>query len=245
MKIIIPFKKEVVFKDNINEVTSISLEETLSISEDILKGNFLITGEYLISDNSKSVLPFNLDLPLAVALDEEYDTTSAICDIDDFYYEIINNQKLSISIDICVDRLKKKELVDMNKQVDNINDDENKKILDKIEDPEIREGLENLERCIDLEDIEYETKDEKKEKIEIRKDIMQNSFESDKEIKTLFSDIQKEEYISYTIYIVRENDNIDEIATKYNVDIEELKEYNDLSELKIGDKIIIPYKCEN
>lgn len=245
MKIIIPFKKEVVFKDNISEVTSISLEETLSINEDILKGNFLITGEYLISDNSKSVLPFNLDLPLAVALDEEYDTTSAICDIDDFYYEIVNNQKLAISIDICVDKLKKKELVDINKQIDNMDTEENKSDIEKINDMEIKEELKNLDRCIDLDDLEYEESEEKQEKTENRKDIMQNSFEGEKEIKSLFSDMQKEEYISYTIYIVRENDNIDEIATKYNTDIEILKEYNDINELKIGDKIIIPNKCEN
>ena len=246
MKIIIPFKKEVVFKDNISEITSISLEETLSINEDILKGNFLITGEYLISDNSKSVLPFNLDLPLAIALDYEYDTKSAVCDIDDFYYEIINNQKLAISIDVCIDKLKKKELVDINKKVDNMDLELTRSNNSEINDEVIKEEIENLDRCIDLEDdMEFETKTKMQEKNEQKKEIIQNNFESEKEIKSLFSDMEKEEYISYTIYIVRENDNIDEIINKYNIDIETLKEYNDINELKIGDKIIIPTKCEN
>ena len=53
------------------------------------------------------------------------------------------------------------------------------------------------------------------------------------------------EYISYDIYIIREGDTVDSIVTKYNIDIESLKEYNDISDLKIGDKIIIPNKCEN
>lgn len=236
MKIIIPFKKEVVFKETISEVTSISLEETLSINKDILKGNFLITGEYLVSDNSKTVLPFNLDLPLAIALDEEYDTKSAICDIDDFYYEIVNNQKLAISIDICVDKLKKKEMVDINNKVDNLKE-ENRNDIDKINDKTIKEQLENLERCVDLDDAEYS-----KEDSYIKKDNIISSFEGEKEIKSLFNGMQQEQYLSYTIYIVRENDNIDEIMEKYNVDIETLREYNNINELKIGDKIIIPNK---
>ena len=37
MKNIIPFKKDVIFKTNISEVTSISLENTLSIKDDIIK----------------------------------------------------------------------------------------------------------------------------------------------------------------------------------------------------------------
>ena len=102
MKIIIPFKKEVVFKDNISEITSISLEHELSLENNIVKGKFLITGEYLVSSSSNTVLPFNLELPIALAVEDSYDTSKAICDIDDFYYEIVNNQivqKLILTVD--------------------------------------------------------------------------------------------------------------------------------------------------
>ena len=37
MKNIIPFKKDVIFKTNISEITSISLENTLNINKDIIK----------------------------------------------------------------------------------------------------------------------------------------------------------------------------------------------------------------
>ena len=37
MKNIIPFKKDVIFKTNISEVTSISLENNLSIKDDVIK----------------------------------------------------------------------------------------------------------------------------------------------------------------------------------------------------------------
>jgi len=48
-------------------------------------------------------------------------------------------------------------------------------------------------------------------------------------------------YTTYKIYIVEENDTIESICTKYNISKEELDKYNDLSDIKLKDKIIIPY----
>ena len=65
--------------------------------------------------------------------------------------------------------------------------------------------------------------------------------EVNKKIKTLFNtDSDTEEYITYQIYIIRDGDTVDSIIAKYDIDVESLKEYNDISDLKIGDKIIIP-----
>ena len=44
----------------------------------------------------------------------------------------------------------------------------------------------------------------------------------------------------YKIYIVKENDTIESIISKYSVSKELLDSYNDLSDIKLGDKIIIP-----
>ena len=49
-----------------------------------------------------------------------------------------------------------------------------------------------------------------------------------------------ETYASYRVYIVKEEDNLDKILTKYGISGELLSEYNDLSDIKIGDKLIIP-----
>ena len=37
-----------------------------------------------------------------------------------------------------------------------------------------------------------------------------------------------------------EGDTIDKIIEKYNITKEELEKYNDLGDIKIGDKLIIP-----
>lgn len=249
MKIIIPFKKEVVFKDNISEITSISLEHQLNLTDYLVKGNFLITGEYKVSNASTTVLPFNLDLPIALSIEDRYDTNKAICDIDDFYYEIVNDRKLVISIDVSVDKLSEKEIPEANKIVEVLEDS----------DSDIANNDDN--RCIDMEDSmenevindntkeELETKREVKEEIKEVKDTNRETIdkkidkadEVNKKIKTLFNtDNDSEEYITYQIYIIRDGDTVDSIIAKYDIDVESLKEYNDISDLKIGDKIIIP-----
>ena len=84
------------------------------------------------------------------------------------------------------------------------------------------------ERCIEQEEIEEIT--EKKEP------------KQEENNKTIFDTIldDEEDSSTYYIYIVRENDTLETIMTKYNISKEKLEEYNNLEELKIGNKIIIP-----
>lgn len=214
MKIILPFKKDVLLKDNVYEITSISLENQLSINEYLLQGTLYVTGEYRVSDASNTVLPFNLELPVSISLDDNYDTSCAKCDIDDFYYEIIDNQKISISVDISVDRLKQREIID------------DKREINVIED-----------RCIDMDEETYDKVVENSKVDNDKKEVKENS------INSLFDKLDNNEnYKSYLIYIIRENDTLDNILEKYNVDIDIIKEYNDISDIKVGDKIIIPSK---
>lgn len=222
MKNIIPFKKDIIFKTNISEVTSISLENSLNLKEDIIKGEFIVSGEYKISDKSESVDPFNLNLPFEIVIDEKYDTTKATIDIDDFYYEIVNDNVLRISIDVLIDKLEEKPLIEEFELVD--------------ETPK-RTVLE--ERCIEEEIIEEKVVEEKtipretKEEVEEKIESLFNQFSKDSEV-----------YVTYNVFIVREGDTIESILDKYGIELDELKKYNDLSELKLGDKLIIPNTYE-
>lgn len=241
MKKIIPYKKEVIFKTNINEITSISLEHHLTIENLNLNGEFIVSGEYKISDNSKTLENFNLQLPFEMILDEIYDTSKAIVDIDDFYYEIIDEKILSISIDVLVDKLSeiliKEELPVQDKQIDIIEE------LFEEQNNETKEAIieENkIDRCIEEDDILPGEKEIiKMEENNIHEKIDKKDLNN--KINSLFSNIGEENmYVSYNVYIIREGDTIEEIISKYNVSEEELKKYNDLSDLKLGDKIIIP-----
>lgn len=217
MKNIIPFKKDVIFKTNISEVTSISLENTLTINKDVVKGLFIVSGEYKISDKSISIDPFNLELPFEIIIDEKYDTSKAIIDIDDFYYEIINDNVLRVAIDVLIDKLEEKPLIE---EFTLIDETPKRTVIEEDVSDIVTE-----ERCIEPEE----------EKIEVKE-----------KINSLFNKFSKESevYVTYNVYIVREGDTIQSILDKYGIDVEVLKKYNDISELKLGDKLIIPNSHE-
>ena len=69
-----------------------------------------------------------------------------------------------------------------------------------------------------------------------------NSKESEKtfedEILNNISD--DKEYSIYRVYTVKENDTLDIIYDKFNVTKEILMDYNDLDNISVGSKIIIP-----
>lgn len=110
MKKIVPFKKDVIFKTEVSEITSISLDHTLEIKENgLISGNFKIFGDYKITDISTSLEKFEYELPFEIHMDEKYETKDVTIEIDDFYYEIINSKVLTVSIDVLLDNLEEKE----------------------------------------------------------------------------------------------------------------------------------------
>lgn len=77
--------------------------------------------------------------------------------------------------------------------------------------------------------------DEKENKEEIEQLI-------DANVGSLFSSFRDEDetFATYSIYIVRGNETIEEIMDKYKVKREQLEDYNDLTNIQIGSKLIIP-----
>lgn len=220
MKNIIPFKKDVIFKTNLSEITSISLENTLNLKDDTISGDFIISGDYKVTDKSTSVEPFNLNIPFEIVLDDRFETSKATIDIDDFYYEIVNNNVLSVSIDVLVDHLQEKPLIEMEELVDIT---PVRTVFD-LEEEEMENCVE--ERCVEEEDT-------------LPKRSVENMEEK---INSIFSNgtFNDEVYVTYNVFIIRDGDTLDSIMEKYNVTQDELEKYNDLSNLKLGDKLIIP-----
>ena len=59
---------------------------------------------------------------------------------------------------------------------------------------------------------------------------------------SIFTDFdEKDNFVLYKVYIVREGDTLDNIMSKYNVTKDIIDLYNDVSNIKVGDKIVIPY----
>lgn len=204
MEKIVPFKKEVGF-DSIYQINSISLEHNLSLKkENIVNGNFIISGSYKKTDASINIDEFNFELPFEISIDDKYDTSNICVDINDFYYEIKDDQILSLNIEILIDNLEEKEVI--------MSTDDRS----------------SLEETINIE--EEKVVDEKQEeKI------------NEREVESIFDGLDcNEKYVTYKIHVMGENDTTESVLKKYGVKKSVLEDYNNLMDLKIGDKVIIP-----
>ncbi len=283
MKQIIPFKKELPFKTKVCEITSISLERDIDVGDDgVISGVFHITGDYKMNEGSINREDFSFDLPFDITLDPRYDIKTVTSDIEDFYYDVINEDTLKVNIDLFVEAeyLPESEVKvtyeeEEKEKEDNRYDDISLEIVEKEEDTkeEVREEKEQLE--VSEEDSDDTTDTEEKEKM-VRDDTTEAVEEKEEEIENiditpspsvlyknnaevelpaerddlisasdLFSNLDDTEtYTTYYVYIVKEDDTVDKILSKYGISKEDLEDYNDITEIKPGDKVIIPKKCE-
>ena len=248
MKQIIPFKKELLFKTKVSEITSISLEHNLSLKEaDLISGEFIITGDYKMTDASINREKFSFTLPFDIALDSRYDASSLIIDIDNFYYEVINNEFLKVNIDVYIDgeKIEEKE-ENFSKSEDDIpfirlvpNKNNNLLEEDLIKPIELS-NLNNQEEEI-KEIIEPNINYQKPTYFDLNE--KETACTNNKDEFNIFQDIDNSDtYVTYHVYIVKEGDTIDTIMDKYGVKKESLSLYNDIENIKIGTKLIIPYE---
>ena len=225
MKKIISFEKKLEFPSMVGEITSIALEHTLEFkSPTLIEGAFLITGTYKLTEASCIEDNFNFKVPTEIMLTENIDITTGKITVDDFFYEIENDESLVCHIDVLVEGLEEifieeQPLQEIERQIEEIREcdgDENKEI--EIPHKEQREDVkEEIEEIEEIEELVLEE-------------------------QSLFSNLKDDEdtFTTYSIYIIRQDETIQTVLEKYKITKEELEEYNDLSNITEGSKVIIP-----
>lgn len=212
MEKIVPFKRDISFETKIAEIRSISLEHTYEIQNNLISGTFIISGNYKLTDTSTNVDPFKFEIPFDISIDSRYELNKATVDINDFFYELINNEVLSVSITLIIDNLEEKEEREMEKT------EEEKQEVEEI-------------KPVSYEETEKDDETEEVKPVSA----------SPETVKSIFDNMDENEgYVVYKVHIVTENDTIESIMEKYDVTKEALEAYNDLNDLKIGDKLIVP-----
>ena len=294
MKKTISFEKKIEFPTMIGEISAISLEQDLKfIDESNVMGNLKISGRYKMTEASRIEEDFNYQLPVEIILTEKLDLATSKVDIEDFYYEIENDDTMICYIDIKVEGVE---------IIDEIEKEEQELIaleeIKKVEDYNHNETLdEQEERCIEeepKESLEDEkiapqnitepskiiestsqektatSKEESKDTTDT-KDIEEGSRECDddyniemeseempketketqtteinQEVGSLFSSFKDsdETFATYSVYILRQEETIQTVIEKYHTTKEELEKYNDLTNLTVGTKLIIPTQNE-
>lgn len=226
MKQIIPFQKELIFKTKVCEVTSISLEHSIKKqTDDSIIGTFLVSGDYKMTEGSINREKFSFEIPFEISLEKKYIDNSVKMDIDNFYYEIINGEILKVNIDVYIvgDEIINNEISkSVNDEVDNY------LAVDVVNDERAMEEVDNGDD-FSSSSIKYEDT----LKIDELNDSSSNI--------NFFNNIDSgDTYVTYFVYVVKENDTLDDILKRFNVKREELEEYNDLSNIHDKVKLIIP-----
>lgn len=224
MKKIIPFNNVLDFATDVKEITAISLEPMINKQKDLISGVFYINGEYKITEGLIEKEVFNFELPFDIALTDNYKEETLLVDIDDFRYDLISDNKLKVNIDLYIDG----------------------EIEPEKELEEAYEIKETIEPIIITKNIQTEESEERVDLLEEMLEDKENDMEENIIVKNQNENIQEfnnaleEKYVTYRVYKVLENDNLDTILTKYSITKEALSEYNDIENIKSGDKLIIP-----
>ena len=255
MKKVVPFTKTITFKTMIAEVTDIEVTHNLTLKTDNeVSGDILVDGRYKMTDASQIEEEFHYKLPFVIDIDSKYDLSNLEIIISDFYFEIINEENLKINVEIDMDGIEEKKIPE-----NLINND-----TEVLETELVREDTEAIPVPIEtnntiqkLEVIDEKTKVvddnplvklEKEITEDLKAEVSTNNVPNKQDVMTptsvssIFSSIasNEETFSTYYVYFVRENDTLEFILDKYKVTRELLQSYNDISDIKVGTKLIIP-----
>ncbi len=245
MKKKINIEKKLNFSQMISEVTAISLEHDLNfISEDNITGNLIISGKYKSNVASQIDEDFNYKIPVDISLTNHLDQDKSQVDITDFSYEVCDGNSLLCNVEILVDGVEilndEREYIDDKALVDDRECDGDDILDDEKEIPKKQVEMPKLEdkEMLDSNDNDV---DDIRDEADIESDVLEKSDQDESSENYFFKiDDDKEEFGTFIVYIIRQNETINSIIEKYNTNIEEIEKYNDIKDLSIGTKLIIP-----
>lgn len=130
--------------------------------------------------------------------------------------------------------------------------EEKKEKLEVPQNNPLHKLAEEIKKDILTEDIPLVEVTKQEAKKEIKKETTSVKQEKDNNtsstnMSSIFSSLasSEETFSTYYVYMVRETDTIESIIDKYQTTKEELQNYNDLTNVKVGSKLIIPCaSCE-
>jgi LysM repeat protein len=233
----IEFKKDCIMKTMVSEITDISLTHDYKVLDDVIDGYFDISGEYKVTKASMQREEFMYTIPFSIALSSLIDKNSINLTIKDFNYSVdkdVLHLKMLLNMDY-----KEMEIEEF------IEPQVEEEIIEEEEMETVDEILESIEEVNEDTVFHNELMIEEEKKEEMIEDVkidLEDKKEAEKSIENIISGMSEEEsYYKYKVYIMREEDTIESVAIKYNVTLDDLREYNDIENISIGDKIVVPF----
>jgi len=224
MKQNIPFKKDVLFKTKVAEIEAINLSENINNrNPGVISGEFKIAGTYKMHMASRLSEEFEFNIPFDIALEDRHDPETINLNVTNFRYEIIDNEILRAFIDV---------------ELDGLVEDHHELINEFHEDIRVEEPIPEFEPT---NVVENEVNIN-----EININIETNEVEEEQnitnEVNTIFNNLNdtEETYSTYNVYTMKDEDSLEQVITKYQTDIDTLARYNQVEQVKAGDKLIFP-----
>ncbi len=222
----IEFKKDCMLKTYVSSITDISLTHDYKILDDTIEGYFDVTGSYKVTMSSVETESFMFTIPFTIALSSLIDKDTIDLKLSDFNYSVEKDVlHLKMFLDMDYQEIEIKEDTEDNEEIDNmINDLMDKESTTDIKSPSEFHNEVMLDNVIDS-----------KEEVSTKEKV------SEKNFNTIFNEVKESNFSKYKVYIMRSEDTLESILVKYNVTMDEIKEYNDIDNINIGSKIVIPY----
>lgn len=249
MKMNIPYEKEIVFNTKIADITSISLEYEANVLEEDIEGEFIVSGDYKIHELSVNKEPFKYRIPFSVSLTDDIIRDSIKYDINNFTYEVIDDDTLKVNIEFGVDyeiikeKIAKENLAPDNNSVkeaitfDNLDEEDTSKEREDKATLELNNLLDDIELNNEISDnkIKDNTVD-----VKVKNNTETITDSDSKEVVLNNVNNALNTYVTYHIHILSDGEDINTITNKYKVNKELIDEYNSNLEWVIGEKVIIP-----
>ncbi len=263
MNCIIPFESKVKFNTPVKEICSISLEHEITQNDHEILGNFIISGTYKEHELSINTSNFKFTVPFSVDLANRINHDTLEFSIDNFTYDLVGND-MNIYIDYALYAEDEKEDI-VREEISEVDPldliavepkdiaEENRKEQEKedipVTDAEERtedtpnESEEVIPHNTEIkEDI---SKEEVMEKINEQRDGIDEINPQDIIMDGNISNLGTEnDYLTYHVHIVKETDSLESIAMHYKIDKDDIIKLNNIENITLNDKLIIPINNE-
>ena len=104
MKKIISVDREITFTSMIHDISSICLDHTLKfVSSNKVDGDLIVSGTYKMTEASRLDEEFEVKIPVSISTSDNYVLDTTNVSIDDFTYEVINDDTLNVKIDLLLE----------------------------------------------------------------------------------------------------------------------------------------------
>jgi len=214
----------------LHELNSIAIEHRYDVDGSSCSGEFIISGDYREHEISVQKQNFSFKLPFANEVRSNVNLDSIEVEITDFTYELDGND-LNVHVEYALSGEQAAIEFAEESDLDDFLQQNNVEVVDLTE----REEDEKLDITPLPEEIIEPAEDEREDEPE--RDHQSEIINKEEMIASINSE---ENYVTYHVHTITTNDSFETISNQYNISITELKRINNVEELTLGMKLIIP-----